>query len=81
MSARYESTSRYRLTDNRREAEKKESDIVAYSVYTVSEGETLDRIAYALFGDPLRYWEIADINPQVKFPNRLSPGQVLRIPR
>jgi hypothetical protein len=31
-------------------------------------------------GDPLRYWEIADINPQFKFPLDIVPGKVIRLP-
>jgi nucleoid-associated protein YgaU len=81
MATRYESTSRYRITESGKEAVKKEEDTVAYGVYTAYEGETLDSIAYRLFGDPLRYWELADLNPQIKFPNRLSVGQVIRVPR
>lgn len=81
MTARYNSTSRYRVSNNLKEANKKSSTSVAYTVYTASEGDTLDRIAHAIFGDFTRYWELADINPHIKFPNKLEAGQAIRIPR
>lgn len=81
MTARYQSTSRYRVSNNLKEADKKATNSVSYTVHTASEGDTLDLIAHSLFGDFTRYWEIADINPHVKFPNKLKAGQVIRIPR
>jgi len=81
MLARYTSTSRYALSDDLQSAVRKQQDAVPYAVYTASEGETLDEIAVSIFGDFSRYWEIADVNPQIKFPNRLSAGQAVRLPR
>jgi len=51
-----------------------------YNLYTVKEGETLESIATRTLGNPLRYWELADLNPQVKFPLDLEVGTVLRLP-
>jgi nucleoid-associated protein YgaU len=48
--------------------------------YVVREGDTLENIATRMLGLPTRYWEIADINPQVKFPLDLEVGTVLRLP-
>lgn len=81
MTTRYTSSSRYELSDDFKEAIRKETETTPYTVYTASEGETLDSIAVNILGDFSRYWEIADVNPQIKFPNRLSAGQAVRIPR
>jgi len=51
-----------------------------YNLYTVREGETLESIATRTLGNPLRYWELADLNPQIKFPLDLEVGTVLRLP-
>ncbi len=77
----YQSSSRYQLTDSKKEAVRKSQVEVPYTLYTSVEGDTFDSLSFALFGDPLRYWEIADINPQIKFPGKLTPGTLLRVPR
>jgi nucleoid-associated protein YgaU len=46
----------------------------------VREGETLETIATRVLGNPLRFWEIADLNPQIKFPLDIATGTVLRLP-
>lgn len=51
-----------------------------FTTYTTGYGERLDRIAARLYGDPTRWWEIADINPEVSYPGYLPPGSVLRVP-
>jgi nucleoid-associated protein YgaU len=51
-----------------------------YTLYTVREGDTLESISGRIFGTTERYWEIADINPQIKFPLNMSTGDVIRIP-
>jgi nucleoid-associated protein YgaU len=51
-----------------------------YNIYTVKAGDTLESLATRVLGNPLRYWEIADLNPQVKFPLDISVGTVLRLP-
>lgn len=82
MIVKYSSNSRYLLSANNKEADRKPfPGAVVYSTYVAKEGETLDGIAYKLLRDFSRYWEIADINPHIKFPTRLSAGTVIRIPR
>lgn len=82
MLVRYGSTSRYTITANKKEAAKKQiSTSIPYTTYVARDGDTFDLLAHKLLRDATRYWEIADINPQIKFPNKLSAGQVLRIPR
>lgn len=82
MLVRYGSTSRYTLTPNKKEASKKEVNAaITYTTYVCKDGDTLDMLAHKLLRDANRYWEIADINPHIKFPNKLTAGQALRIPR
>ncbi|MFF2212073.1 peptidoglycan-binding protein LysM [Streptomyces antibioticus] len=47
---------------------------------TVTEGDTLSSISKAAYGDPNRYTKIFEANkPLLKHPERIYPGQVLRI--
>ncbi|MGF9693216.1 tetratricopeptide repeat protein [Rhizobium sp. 0TCS1.26] len=51
------------------------------ATYTVGDGDTLWKIANDALGDGDRAKEIIEINPELKRnPNRLHPGQVLKIP-
>jgi nucleoid-associated protein YgaU len=77
----YQSSARYQVTDSKKEAVRKPQEEVPYTLYTSVEGDTFDSLAFALFGDALRYWEIADINPHVKFPGLIKTGTILRVPR
>ncbi len=51
-----------------------------YRLYTVVQGDSLDILAYRFYGDPRLYWMIANMNPQVHFPDGLPAGTVLRVP-
>jgi nucleoid-associated protein YgaU len=49
--------------------------------YTVKSGDSLSRIAKEFYGDANRYHEIFAANqPMLKDPDRIYPGQALRIP-
>ena len=49
--------------------------------YTVKSGDTLSKIAKELLGDANAYPEIFQANrDQLKDPNHIEPGQVLKIP-
>lgn len=48
-------------------------------VHVVGPGETLDGIAFTVYGDPMRWREIAEYN-NLENPMRLQPGQKLAIP-
>lgn len=49
--------------------------------YTVKSGDTLSKIAKELLGDANAYHEIFNANrDQLNDPNRIQPGQVLKIP-
>jgi tetratricopeptide (TPR) repeat protein len=48
--------------------------------YTVKKGEGIQAIAEKVYGDKAKWKEIVIANPNLKDPNRLSPGQVLNLP-
>ncbi len=49
--------------------------------YTVKSGDSLSKIAKKDYGDAMRYPDIFDANtPMLKHPDKIYPGQVLRIP-
>lgn len=51
------------------------------TMYTVKGGDTLGKIAKAHYGDAMKYPEIFEANkPLLKDPDKIYPGQVLRIP-
>jgi nucleoid-associated protein YgaU len=49
--------------------------------YTVEKGDSLSKIAKAIYGDAMKYPMIFEANkPMLTDPNLIYPGQVLRIP-
>ena len=51
------------------------------TMYTVKSGDSLSGIAKAVYGDPMKYTAIFEANkPMLKDPNKIYPGQVLRMP-
>lgn len=82
MLIKYRSSDRYSVSDNNKEALRKpNNNAVPYITYITRQGDTFDRMSHKLLNDFSRYWEIADLNPHVKFPDQLEPGTVIRIPR
>jgi nucleoid-associated protein YgaU len=62
----------------KKEAQKKEPEA---KFYTVAKGDSLSKIAKAQYGDAMKYPVIFDANkPMLKDPDKIYPGQVLRIP-
>jgi hypothetical protein len=59
---------------------KKSAPSSAYSKYVSREGDSFEMIASKIFNDPTQYWRVADINPQVKFPDIIPAGTVIRLP-
>ena len=52
------------------------------STYTVKAGDTLSKIAKEKLGDANAYMEIFNANKdQLTDPNKIKPGQVLKIPQ
>ncbi len=64
--------------DNRLTVEKPEP---VATMYTVKSGDSLSKIAKAHYGDANKYMVIFEANkPMLTDPNKIYPGQVLRIP-
>lgn len=51
-----------------------------YTTYLTKENDSFESIASWSLGSPERWWEIADINTHVKYPNYLPPGTPVRVP-
>ena len=50
--------------------------------YTVAKGDSLSKIAKEFYGDAMKYPVIFEANkPMLKDPDKIYPGQVLRIPK
>ena len=53
----------------------------AATFHTVVKGDTLSKIAKKVYGDAMKYPVIFEANkPMLKHPDKIYPGQVLRIP-
>lgn len=64
--------------DDRIEVVKKEPEA---KFYTVKSGDSLSKIAKEFYGDAMKYPTIFEANkPMLKDPDKIYPGQVLRIP-
>ena len=49
--------------------------------YTVAKGDTLSKVSKQHYGDPNKYMTIFEANrPMLSHPDKIYPGQVLRIP-
>lgn len=58
-----------------------EETVPESTFYTVKSGDTLSKIAKAHYGDAMKYMNIFEANqPLLEDPNKIYPGQVLRIP-
>lgn len=53
---------------------------VPFIYYTVVEGDRLDNLASRFFNNPEYWWHLADANPEIFYPEDLTPGTVIRIP-
>jgi nucleoid-associated protein YgaU len=53
-----------------------------YEIYTVKSGDSLSRIAKGAYGDANAWKRIFDANTDIlKDPNKIFPGQRLKIPK
>jgi nucleoid-associated protein YgaU len=52
-----------------------------YNLYTIVEGDRLDTLAYKLYGDPYKWHNLLDLNPDIHDGWELVPGTVIRVPR
>lgn len=76
----YDASSRYVIDRSNAYATRVPLKAGSYRLYTIKSGDTLENLALSIFGDTKRAWEIADINPQIKFPLDLRVGAGLRLP-
>lgn len=51
-----------------------------YTVAILRETDAMAHYAYRAYGDPNRWWTIADINPQIFYPFDIIPGAQMRVP-
>ena len=79
--ATYTSSNRYRLSVANTTADRVAYTSRTYYQYTTKQGETFQILASKLLNDGTRYWEIADFNPQVQWPDAIPAGTIIRIPR
>jgi nucleoid-associated protein YgaU len=78
-----ECTGKLRITPNRRIAEDTMADDnnPYTQTHVVQSGDTLSKIAQKYYGDPALYDKIFQANRDVlKDPNKIFPGQKLKIP-
>jgi len=61
-------------------AVRKSTGMVNYTTFTTTSAETFELIAVRVFRDATQYWQIADLNPHVKFPDHIPVGTIIRIP-
>lgn len=61
-------------------AVRKSTGFVGYTTFTTTSDETFELIAVRIFRDATQYWQIADLNPHVKFPDHIPVGTIIRIP-
>jgi|688.fasta_scaffold68583_3 nucleoid-associated protein YgaU len=79
--------SRYTITSEERDgnvaiiAVRKSAPTTSYSSHRARNGDTFENLAARYLGSSLFYWKIADLNPQVPFPDYIPAGTNIRIPR
>lgn len=77
----YRTSSRYRIVNGGILADRTSVKKENYYQYISNSGDSFELIASKLLGDGKRYWEIADLNPQVVYPDVIPTGTVLRVPK
>lgn len=61
-------------------AVRKKKGTYNYTTYVTKNGETFESLSTRVFRDPTQYWRIADINPQIKYPDVIPAGTLIRLP-
>lgn len=57
------------------------AQVLNYTVVVVPVGQSVESLASRLYNDPTKWWLVANVNPNVKFPLDLRPGTILRLPQ
>ena len=69
------------MADNEKSAKPASATAAIGQFHEVQKGDTLSKIAEKYYGDPSLYKDIFEANKDVlKDPNKIFPGQKLRIP-
>jgi len=53
---------------------------ISYSTYTWKQGDSIEYLAYSVYGDEQSWWYIANANPEIMFWNTVNPGTQVRVP-
>lgn len=80
---RFSASSRYELDDGGITSSRMAQEDIVYLLHVVEAGDTVENIAHRILGDHMRYWEIMDLNPQLrgsKSALSLTPGDTIRVP-
>lgn len=51
-----------------------------YRRYQLVQGDTFQSLAEVHLGSAFDWWRIADMNPQIFWPDDLTPGAIIRLP-
>lgn len=51
-----------------------------YIRYQIKQGDTFWKLAAEHLGGSNEWWRIADMNPQIFYPDDLTPGIIIRMP-
>jgi nucleoid-associated protein YgaU len=51
-----------------------------YRSHMITASDTLQSLAYAYYGDPAQWWQIADANPEQSWFGSIEPGTIIRVP-
>lgn len=51
-----------------------------FGTYIWRDGDRIDKVASYFLNDPLRWWELLDLNPEIHLPSEISPGMGIRVP-
>lgn len=81
ISSRYRVNTEVRNDDIAVVASRAPVVVPNYATHVSREGDSFESLASRFLGAPVFYWKIADINPQVAFPDYIPPGTLIRIPR
>lgn len=53
---------------------------IRYQFHVVTGSDTIDGLAYKIFGDGTLWWVIANLNPEILDFSALPVGQMIRVP-
>jgi nucleoid-associated protein YgaU len=79
---RFDASSRYVLNQGGQTSSRIGKSVTPFRIHVVTQGDTIDNLSYRILGDHSRWWEIADLNPQLVTSGvlTLTPGEPIRVP-